>query len=91
MGITEKAQCQINCLNLDSNFMDASFWENAEVIYDKSAVHQKPCPEHYIQSKLADGRVIGIYVKNCETCKDCEAERTAFLRGIEIQEKQCDC
>lgn len=91
LEITEKAQCQINCLALDSNFMDATFWENAKVVYDKSAVHRKPCPEHFIQSKLADGRTIGIYVENCETCETCDEERTAFLRSIEVDGKKCDC
>lgn len=92
MKISEKAKCQIDCLKLDSTFMDKPFWENATVNFKKSAVKRKPCPEHYIESKLADGRVIALYIENCETCQDCEAERTATLRSIEIVgTENCEC
>jgi hypothetical protein len=82
MEISDQLKCEIECNNLPLNFMDSTFWANAEVDFDKSAVKRKPCPEHYIQSTLADGRVIGIYVDNCETCIDCPSELTAKLRGV---------
>mgnify|MGYP003644734644 CR=1 FL=1 len=91
MEVTSKAKCQIDCLKLDSTFMDKTFWENATVNFKKSAVKRKPCPEHYIESKLADGRAIALYIENCETCQDCEAERTATLRSLEIEGEVCDC
>jgi hypothetical protein len=92
LTITKKAQCQLDCLQIDPNLFDKTFWENAEVDFKKSAVKLKPCPEHYIKSKLADGRVIALLIENCETCIDCEAERTAFLRSIEIEGvENCEC
>lgn len=94
MEISHKLKCEIECNNLPLNFMDSTFWANAEVDFEKSAVKRKPCPEHYIQSTLADGRVIGIYVDNCETCIDCPEELTATLRrvvNITEGEKDCGC
>lgn len=92
MKISEKVKCQIDCLKLDSTFMDKAFWKNASVNFKKSAVKRKPCPEHYIESKLADGRAIVLYIENCETCQNCEAERTATLRSIEIVgAENCGC
>ena len=94
--ISNDLECQLECQNIPQDFLktDTVFWKNAVVDFDKSAVHREPCPEHYIQSKLADGRQIGIYVENCETCIDCPAEFTASLRGIvnlSDKEKVCDC
>lgn len=94
--VNEQLQCQLECHNIPPDFLktDTVFWKHAEVDFDKSAVHREPCPEHYIQSKLADGRTIGIYVENCETCENCEAEFTASLRSIvnlSDKEKVCDC
>ena len=92
MEVTSKAQCQLDCLKLDATMFDKTFWGNAKVDFKKSAVQRKPCPEHYIKSKLADGRSIALYIENCETCIDCEAERTATLRSIEIVgTENCDC
>ena len=92
MEITTKAQCQLDFHKVDTAMFDKTFWENAQVDFKKSAVQRKPCPEHYIKSKLADGRIIALYIENCETCKDCEAERTAFLRSIEVEgTENCDC
>ena len=94
--INDQLKCQLECHNIPFDFLksDTAFWKHAEVDFDKSAVHRKPCPEHYIQSKLADGRLLGIYVENCETCIECEEEFTASLRGIvNLSDKQkiCDC
>lgn len=92
MEVSDRLKCEIECNNLPLNFMDSTFWANAEVDFDKSAVKRKPCPEHYIQSTLADGRVIGIYVDNCETCIDCPEELTATLRSVvNITEGEKDC
>lgn len=94
MEVSDQLKCEIECNNLPLNFMDSTFWVNAEVDFDKSAVKRKPCPEHYIQSTLADGRVVGIYVDNCETCIDCPEELTATLRkvvNITEGDKVCDC
>jgi hypothetical protein len=92
--ISEKLKCEITCKNLSLNFMDSAFWANAKVDFDKSSVKRKPCPEHYISSKLADGTPIVVYIENCETCIDCPAERTAKLRSIEYsngEEVNCEC
>lgn len=92
MEVSDQLKCEIECNNLPLNFMDSTFWANAEVDFDKSAVKRKPCPEHYIQSTLSDGRVIGIYVDNCETCIDCPEELTATLRSVvNITEGKKDC
>ncbi|MDF1673109.1 MAG: hypothetical protein P1U41_06365 [Vicingaceae bacterium] len=92
MEVSEQLKCEIECNNLPLNFMDSTFWANAEVDFDKSAVKRKPCPEHYIQSILADGRIVGIYVDNCETCIDCPEELTATLRSVvNITEGNKDC
>ncbi len=94
MEVPEGVSCQIDCNGLSKNFMDSTFWANAQVDFDKSAVKRKPCPEHYIQSTLSDGRVVGIFVENCETCIECEEEMTASLRkviNITDGEKDCGC
>lgn len=94
--INDQLKCELECYNIPVDFLktDTVFWKHSEVNFDKSAVHRKPCPEHYIESKLSDGRAIGIYVENCETCIDCPAEFTASLRGIvnlSQKENSCNC
>jgi hypothetical protein len=92
--ISEQLKCEMECNNLPINFMDSAFWANANVNFEKSAVKRKPCPEHYITSKLADGTAIAVFIENCETCIDCEAERTATLRSIKYpttQKTDCGC
>lgn len=92
--INNQLKCELECHKIPVDFLktDTVFWKNAEVDFDKSAVHRKPCPEHYIKSKLADGRPIGVYVENCETCIDCPEEFTASLRGIvDLADKEKVC
>ena len=90
--INEKLECEITCKNLPLTFMDSTFWANAEVIFDKSAVKRKPCPEHYIESTITDGRKIAVYIENCETCIDCDAELTAELRSVvDLTAKDYEC
>lgn len=92
MDISDKALCQLNCYKIDTTMFDQTFWEKAKVDFKKSSVKRKPCPEHYIESTLADGRNISLYIENCETCEDCEEERTAQLRAIEIIDSEnCNC
>lgn len=96
IAIDEKLKCELECNNIPIDFLktDTVFWKHSDVNFKKSAVQRKPCPEHYIESKLADGRAIGIYVENCETCIDCPAEFTATLRkvvNITEGEKDCGC
>ncbi len=92
--ISEKLKCELECANIPVNFMDSTFWANAEVDFDKSATKRKPCPEHYIQSKIKDGREVSVFIENCETCFDCDGEGVAALRSFDnISEKPsvCDC
>jgi hypothetical protein len=90
--IDEKLECEIGCINLSANFMDSTFWANAEVDFDKSTVKRKPCPEHYIESITTDGRKIAVYIENCETCIDCDEEMTAELRRvIDLSSKNSEC
>ena len=97
IALTEAQKCELECNNIPADFLatDTLFWKNAEVNFDKSAVRREPCPEHYIESKLSDGRAIGVYIENCETCENCEAELTAnfrnfVFRGEEKNECECD-
>ncbi|PCJ25816.1 MAG: hypothetical protein COA97_06985 [Flavobacteriales bacterium] len=92
--INDKLKCELECNNIPINFMDSTFWANAEVDFDKSATKRKPCPEHYIKSKIKDGREIVVYIENCEYCKDCESEGVASLRSFENLSEEveaCGC
>ncbi len=91
MAITERAQCQLDCLELTPDIFDKQFWEKADLDFKKSATQRKPCPEYYITSTLSDNRKVIIFVETCEYCEDCEQEGTAFLRSIEVEGKECDC
>lgn len=92
--ISDKLKCELTCNNIPLNFMDSTFWANAKVDFDKSAVKRKPCPEHYVKSIIKDGRAVAVFIENCEVCMDCEEERVATLRSvINLSEKVevCDC
>lgn len=91
IGLNDVVKCQINCFGLDSDFMNESFWKKADLDFDKSATKRDPCPEYYITSELPNGTPIAVYIETCEYCEDCEEERTAFLRNIELGTKKCDC
>lgn len=92
--ISDELKCQLECNNIPVTFMDSTFWANANVDFKKSAVKRKPCPEHYVKSKIKDGREMVVYIENCEVCLDCEEDRVAILRSFESlseQVKICDC
>ncbi len=94
ISISEELKCELECNNIPVNFMDSTFWANANVDFGESAVKRKPCPEHYIKSKIKDGREIVVYIENCEYCKDCESEGVASLRSfvnLSVKDKVCDC
>jgi hypothetical protein len=92
--ISDQLKCELKCANIPENFLDSTFWANAAVDFDLSATKRKPCPEHYIKSKLKDGREVSVFIENCETCFECEGEGVASLRSFDnITEKEnsCDC
>jgi hypothetical protein len=92
--INEELKCELDCAKVPLNFMDSTFWANASVDFEKSATKRKPCPEHYIESTLKDGREVSVFIENCETCFDCEGEGVASLRSFDkITQKPdaCDC
>lgn len=98
ISIDEQLKCELKCNNIPLNFMDSTFWANADVDFNKSANQRKPCPEHYIKSKIKDGREIVVYIENCEYCENCESERVAKLKSLEYYDKNrikvsqtCDC
>ena len=81
LQINEKAQCQINCFNIDTNTFNKAFWEAANVNFKESATKRKPCPEYKI---TYEGLVMYIEI--------CEEEETATLRSIvDIIEKDKGC
>ena len=92
--ISDELKCQLKCNSIPVTFMDSTFWENANVDFKQSAVKRKPCPEHYVSSKIKDGREIVVYIENCEVCIDCDEERVAILRSfinVAEKDKECDC
>ena len=94
ISINYKLKCELECNNIPINFMDSTFWANADVDFKQSATKRKPCPEHYIKSKIKDGRGIVVYIENCEYCMDCESEGVASLRSFDITSEKsndCDC
>lgn len=81
--INDNLKCQLECNNIPINFMDSTFWENADVDFDKSAIKRKPCPEYKITS---EGTTVYIEV--------CEKEEKATLRSfsnLSDKNKICDC
>lgn len=91
MDFNSKAKCLMDCYQLDESFMDEEFWKKADVDFDKSAAHRKPCPEYYISSTLADGQQVIVYIESCETCIGCEEEGVATLRSIELSGSSASC
>ena len=94
IDISKQLKCQLECEGIPENFMDSTFWANAVVDFEKSDTKRKPCPEHYIESTLKDGRQVAVFVENCETCFDCEGEGVASLRSLDNvlgKKEDCDC
>lgn len=92
IAISDKAKCELECLNIDLEFMDIDFWKKADVNFPESATDRKPCPEYYITSSLSSNQNVVIFVETCDVCEDCE-KGTATLRSIELIDNQtnCDC
>jgi hypothetical protein len=94
ISISDQLKRELAWEGIPENFMDSTFWANAAVDFDKSATKRKPCPEHFIASTLKDGRQLTVFVENCETCFDCDAEGVAALRSfhnISAEKEDCDC
>lgn len=91
--VGELAKCQMECFDLPENFMDTTFWKNADIDFTKSATKRKPCPEYFISSTLSNTQQkIVAYIETCEVCENCD-KGTATLKSIELPETEthCDC
>ena len=77
--ITEKAICQLACLNLNKDSI-ASIIKKSEVNFDKSKVREKPCKLYLLE---INGDKIKMDFSLCDT--------VVVLNSISRVGQECDC
>ncbi len=77
-----KAECQIECLELDSMDIAMMFAAGA-VKFSESEPRKKPCGEYMLLTKLPDEREIDMRVQNCDS--------TVTVLSFNHKGTSCDC
>ncbi len=77
--ITEKAICQLACLNLNKDSI-ASIIKKSEVNFDKSSVREKPCKQYLLE---INEEKIAMNFSLCDTI--------VVLNTITKEGQECEC
>lgn len=82
LSFTEIAQCQRDCLALDSNDIN-QFFASADVLFKASDPRKEPCGEYELLVRLPDERDIRARFENCDS--------TATVLWFKEEHTECDC
>lgn len=81
--ISERAKCQITCLNLQENEWK-KLQADATVNFSESNVNKEPCPVYHLESVYKNEEHLLIW----EVCED--AEKVQLL-AVRKEGKKCNC
>lgn len=80
-SFSERAICQLNCLNIDST-MVFSIQKEASVDFSESSPRKKPCPVYRLRSEYAEEQYVLVW-------KVCENDEQVELMSIMKPGKVC--
>ena len=66
ISYTDLAICQIDCLNLSKKEVETAL-VSGNVVFNKSKVHNKPCPHYLLQLKTSKGHSIEYVFESCDS------------------------
>jgi hypothetical protein len=61
-----KAQCQMQCMGLDTKSIEALF-DKGIILFNQSSRNKKPCPVFTIQGMVIKGKTIRMRIEQCDT------------------------
>ena len=86
LSYTKHAQCRMQCRNISESEIKEILLQG-EVNYDKSQVHDKPCPSYALEGKTADGQQVRIVFAQCDSVTKVI---TAIDLGLENEDCKCE-
>lgn len=80
---TKHAQCRMQCRSISESEV-LEILKNGEINYDKSQVHDKPCPSYALEGNTADGQHVRIVFAECDSS-------TRVITTIDLDKDNEDC
>jgi hypothetical protein len=84
---SEKALCQMKCLNISTDSMMKLLPEKFRVNYDRSEVHAVPCGKYYVEPNKKESFPFTLVILDCDTTSRIE-QLVPIATGIKAG---CNC
>lgn len=82
---TQHGECRMKCRNISETEIKEVL-KSGKVNYDKSEVHDKPCPSYAVEGKTASGKELRIVIADCDTIS-----RVVTTIDLKMEHDNCDC
>jgi hypothetical protein len=82
---TQHGECRMKCRNITEEELKQAM-KSGKVNYDKSEVHDKPCPTYAIEGLTASGKKLRIVIADCDT-----TSRVVTAIDLNMENDSCDC
>lgn len=88
---TKHANCRMNCRQISRTEVQ-QILETGKVVFNKSRVHDKPCPTYALEGVTDDGQTVRIVFAACDsTTKVVTAIDLTAVRQVLKRTSNCDC
>lgn len=82
---SKHAQCRMRCRGISEDEVKAIL-QNGDINYNKSEVHDKPCPSYAIEGKSADGQELRIVFAACDS-----VTKVVTAIDLGLEQDTCSC
>lgn len=69
---SEKALCQLKCLNISTDSLDKLLLDKFRVNYDRSEVHAVPCGKYFVEPNKKNEYPFTLTILDCDTVSKIE-------------------
>lgn len=82
---TKHGECRMKCRNISEAELKQVL-KSGKINYDKSEVHDTPCPTYAVEGKTASGKQLRIVIADCDTLS-----RVVTAIDLKQETDTCDC
>lgn len=85
LNYTQHGECRMKCRNITEAELKHVL-KSGKINYDKSEVHDTPCPTYAVEGKTASGKQLRIVIADCDTLS-----RVVTAIDLKQETDTCDC
>jgi hypothetical protein len=85
LNYTQHGECRMKCRNITEAELKQVL-KSGKINYDKSEVHDTPCPTYAVEGKTASGKQLRIVIADCDTLS-----RVVTAIDLKQETGTCDC